>query len=107
MLELATVIKALQAIGSEIVLEQLLQKLMKIIIENAGAQVGYLIGKNHNQLFIEASGLVDCEQVTVLQSIPLPQSPSVSSTIINYVTRTQESVILNDASPQGNFINHP
>jgi GAF domain-containing protein len=45
--------------------------------------------------------------VTVLQSIPLAQSLSVSSTIINYVTRTQESVILNDASRQGNFINHP
>ena len=106
-LDLATVIKASQAIGSEIVLDQLLQKLMKIIIENAGAQVGYLIWKNHNQLFIEASGLVDCEQVTVLQSIPLAKSPSVSSTIINYVTRTQESVILNDASRQGNFTKDP
>jgi hypothetical protein len=77
-LDLATAIKASQAIGSEIVLEQLLQKLMKIIIENAGTQVGYLIGKNHNQLFIEALGLVDCEQVTVLQSIPPAKNPSVS-----------------------------
>ena len=45
--------------------------------------------------------------MTVLQSIPLAQSPSVSSTIVNYVTRTQESVILNQASRQGNFTNAP
>jgi predicted ATPase/serine phosphatase RsbU (regulator of sigma subunit)/tRNA A-37 threonylcarbamoyl transferase component Bud32 len=106
-LDLATVIKASQAIGSEIVLEQLLQKLMKIIIENAGAQVGYLIGKERDRLYIEASGLVDSDEVTVLQSIPIASSQSVSSTIINYVARTQESVILNDASSEGNFTQDP
>jgi hypothetical protein len=44
-LDLATVIKASQAIGSEIVLEQLLQKLMKIIIEMLEHKSDILLGK--------------------------------------------------------------
>ncbi|NEQ64992.1 MAG: AAA family ATPase [Symploca sp. SIO2D2] len=107
-LDLAAVIKASQAIGSEIVLEQLLSKLMKIVIENAGAQIGYLIlPSSQGQLIIEAEGSIDSEDITVLQSIPIASTDSVSSTIINYVTRTQESVVLNDATVEGNFTNDP
>ena len=43
--DLAAVIKASQAISSEIELNQLLRSLMKILIENAGAQTGFLIWK--------------------------------------------------------------
>lgn len=49
-LDLATVIKASQAISGEIVLDKLLASLMKILIENAGAQVGYLILETESQL---------------------------------------------------------
>ncbi|NEP61138.1 MAG: AAA family ATPase [Symploca sp. SIO2G7] len=107
-LDLAAVIKASQTIGSEIILEQLLSKLMKILIENAGAQIGYLIlPSSQGQLFIEAKGSIDSEDITVLQSIPIGSTDSVSPTIINYVTRTQESVVLHDATAEGNFTNDP
>lgn len=43
LLDLATVIKASQALSGEIVLGKLLSKLMTIVLENAGAQTGYLI----------------------------------------------------------------
>lgn len=102
-LDLATVIKASQAIGSEIVLEQLLQKLMKILIANAGAQVGYLILETQNRLLIEAEGSVDSDNVTVLQSIPVENC--LPTSIINYVVRTCESVVLSDASQSRNFAN--
>jgi predicted ATPase/serine phosphatase RsbU (regulator of sigma subunit)/tRNA A-37 threonylcarbamoyl transferase component Bud32 len=104
-LDLATVIKASQAIGSEIVLEQLLCKLMKIIIENAGAQTGVLLLETQNQLFIEAEGSVDDENITVLQSIALENRLPIS--IINYVARTCESIVLGDATREGNFTNDP
>jgi PAS domain S-box-containing protein len=67
--------------------------------------------ENAKQWVIEACGELnngDGENVyitQVLQSIPtanrLPES------IINYVIRTQECIILNDAAHQGNFINEP
>ena len=109
-LDLATVMKAYQAISSDIVLDKLLSKLMKILIENAGAQVGYLILETRANLLIEAEGAVDSEQIKVLQSIPI-ESPElankVSTNIINYVARTKESIVLHDAANEGIFINDP
>ncbi|HEY9831743.1 MAG TPA: AAA family ATPase [Stenomitos sp.] len=110
-LDLATVMKATQAISGEIVLDKLLESLMKILIENAGAQKGFLILETKGNLIIEASGEIDAEKITVLQSIPIEsverynQTPLLSSTLINYVARTQESVVLNDATREGQFIN--
>ena len=106
-LDLATVMKASLAISGEIVLDKLLSSLMKILIENAGAQVGYLILETSGKLLIEASGAVDDNNINVLQSIPIESSHSVSPTIINYVARTSESVVLNNATREGNFTNDP
>jgi PAS domain S-box-containing protein len=105
-LDLATVMKANQAISGEIVLDKLLENLMKILIENTGAQIGFLILDNYGKLLIEASGDVDCDKVTVLQSIPISSHEAVSQTIINYVARTKESVVLHDATHEGKFINN-
>jgi predicted ATPase/serine phosphatase RsbU (regulator of sigma subunit)/tRNA A-37 threonylcarbamoyl transferase component Bud32 len=103
LLDLATVIKASQTIGSEILIEQLLQKLMKILIENAGAQRGFLLLEDKGKLLVEAEGAIDSEQVTVLQSIPMENCLPLS--IINYVARTYENVVLNNATIEGNFMN--
>lgn len=104
-LDLATVIKASQAIAGEIVLEKLLRNLMKIMIENAGAQVGYLLLKSHGKLLIEASGAVDGDSINLLQSIPLESSHLLSLSVINYVSRTHKDVVLNDATREGKFTN--
>jgi len=104
-LDLATVIKASQAISGEIVLEQLLMKLMKILLENTGAQTGYLILEQEGKFAIEASGTVETDSITVLQSLPLETKVPVS--IINYVARSRESVICNNASDEGKFNTDP
>ncbi|MBE9002096.1 AAA family ATPase [Nostoc sp. LEGE 12447] len=104
-LDLATVIKASQAISGEIVLEKLLATLMKILIENAGAQTGYLLLEAEGQLLIEAVGKVNDEQVSVLQSISIDDC--LPTSIINYVARTHENVVLNDATYEGNFTSEP
>ncbi|MBW4444862.1 MAG: AAA family ATPase [Plectolyngbya sp. WJT66-NPBG17] len=107
--DLATVLKASQAISREIELEQLLHSLMQILIENAGAQTGCLILENLGEWLIEAAcELSDSEQV---YSIQLPQSIPITNrlpeSIIQYVIRTHESVILDDAAREGNFIYDP
>ena len=109
-LDLATVIKASQAISSEIDLDKLLETLMQILIQNAGAQFGFLILEEAGELLIEAEGTVD-GRVLVLQSMPIEfvkpdgEMPRLSSAIANYVFRTQQSVVLHDASREGNFTN--
>ncbi|MBW4576210.1 MAG: AAA family ATPase [Aphanothece sp. CMT-3BRIN-NPC111] len=112
-LDLITVIKASQALAGEIVLEKLLKKLMKIVIENAGAQKGFLILNKEDSLAIEAEGAVGEGDVTILQSIPVDsvdvstQLPLLSAAIINYVVHSQENVVLNDATHEGQFTSDP
>lgn len=112
-LDLATVMKASQAISSEIVLEKLIGKLMQIAIENAGAQKGFLVLEKERSWVIEAEGNVEHEDVRILQSIPIDfvdadrQLPLMSIAIINYVLRTRESVVLNDAVHKGQFTHDP
>ncbi|MEG4491937.1 AAA family ATPase [Microcoleus sp. D3_18_C4] len=106
-LDITTVMKASQAISGEIMLDKLLSSLMKILMENAGAQKGYLILSSQGTLLIEAEGTINSEQVTVLQSIPVETCQKLSSAIVNYVARTQESVVLDDAVREGQFTNDP
>ncbi|MEG4214476.1 AAA family ATPase [Microcoleus sp. Pol14C6] len=104
-LDITTVMKASQAIAGEILLDKLLSSLMKILIESAGAHRGYLILLSRGKLLVEAEGTINSQQVTVLQSIPVEHCQELSSAIVNYVARTQESVVLDDAVREGQFTN--
>ncbi|HXV42867.1 MAG TPA: adenylate/guanylate cyclase domain-containing protein, partial [Anaerolineae bacterium] len=109
-LDLASVLKASHAISGEIVLDQLLEKLMKIVIENAGAQHGYLILEEDGRWVIEAEAKAEAEigaEVKALQSMPVEQSEKLPSAVINYVTRTKEHIVLNDAGHEGMFTKDP
>ena len=106
-LDITTVMKASQAISGEIMLDKLMSSLMKILMESAGAERGYLILSSQGKLLIEAEGKIDDNPVTVLQSIPVENSHGLSSAIVNYVARTQESVVLDDAVRSGQFTNDP
>ena len=57
--------------------------------------------------FIEAEGQVDSSDTTVLQSLALEESDQVSANIIHYVARTQDNVVLHDATTEGNFTHDP
>ncbi|GAA6618330.1 EAL domain-containing protein [Scytonema sp. NUACC26] len=112
-LDMASVLKASQTLSSEIVLNTLLEKMMKIVLENAGAQKGYLILSKQGQWVIAASGRFDNNEFKVLPFIPIEavsssnNIPMVPLSIINYVSRTQESIILNDAMHEGLFTRDP
>jgi serine phosphatase RsbU (regulator of sigma subunit) len=104
-LDFASVIKASQVIAGEIELTGLLTQLMNIIIENAGAQRGFLILDKNGQWVIEAEGATDNKVVMVLQSIPIQsyqpgEKGVVPISFINYVIRTQESLVLYDATEE-------
>jgi predicted ATPase/signal transduction histidine kinase/FixJ family two-component response regulator/tRNA A-37 threonylcarbamoyl transferase component Bud32 len=104
-LDLATVMKASQAISSEIVLANLLDKLMKILIENAGAETGALIVLKDEQFFLEATGNKD--QIQVLESQPVSTIQHLPISVLNYVARTKKDVVLNDASKEQIFNTDP
>jgi predicted ATPase/signal transduction histidine kinase/tRNA A-37 threonylcarbamoyl transferase component Bud32 len=97
-LDVETVVKASQALSSEIVLPKLIETLMRIAVEHAGAERGLLIllGGNEPQIEAEATtthGMVEVAvRQTVIRSLHLPKS------MLQYVIRTRELVVLDDAS---------
>jgi len=97
-LDLATFIKSAQAINSEIVLEKLLTKLIKIILENAAAQKVVLLLLKNDILCIEATGTFAEDKVTLLPSIPVENRQDVPLSVINYVHRSQKHLVLDNAT---------
>jgi len=102
-LDLATVIKVSEAVSGEIVLEKLIDMLMRTAIEHAGAERGLLILPRADDYRIEAEVItsgnevrVDLRQVSVTAA-DLPES------VFRYALRTRESVLLHDASGQSSF----
>ncbi|AFY82191.1 AAA family ATPase [Oscillatoria acuminata] len=105
-LDLFTVMKASEAFSSEIVLSKMLEKLIHILQENAGASKAFLILQTEDQLTVEAA-VVSGEKRIVLQSIPVEECQDISSAIVNYVAKTQSDVVLNNATREGLFTQDP
>ncbi len=114
-IDLESVLKAAQAIASEIHLDQLLANLMVILIENAGAETGYLLLPNNlnpqAQWRIEAIKDINYKNV-IMQSISIDEISTddnfyVPISLINYVIRAKENVILSNAAQLGDFQNDP
>jgi PAS domain S-box-containing protein len=100
-LDLAAVIKISQAVSSEIVLEKLIDTLMRTALETAGAERGLLI-------FPGAELQVEAEAETkggalVVHLRPMEVAPDFPGAIVNFVVRTGEAVILDDASAEDAF----
>ncbi len=103
LLDLTTVVKASQALASEIVLDKLLEKLMKMVIENAGAQKGFLLMPKAGKLLIQAAASVESSDVAVEQCPRVDAAEVLPITVINYVERTRSDVVLSDAANEGIF----
>ena len=97
-LDVETVVKASQALSSEIVLPKLIEKLLRIAVEHAGAERGLLICLRGDELQIEADAATGHgrAQVTVRQAAVTPSD--LPQSVLHYVIRTRERVVLDDAS---------
>jgi predicted ATPase/signal transduction histidine kinase len=104
MLDLAAVLRAAQAISGEIILDRLLDKLMAITIENAGAQRGLFILPRGEDGSLEITGeRTAAGEGGVRAPVLVDGDAPASSAIIHYVARTGESVVLADAAAEGRF----
>ena len=102
-LELATVLKALQAVSGEIVLERLVDRLMRMVIEHAGAERGVLLLTGGGGLLMQAEATISAGAIGVRVCETPVSADDLAETVVQYVARTQESVILNDASASNPF----
>jgi PAS domain S-box-containing protein len=99
-LDLGTVVKISQAVSEEILLERLIETLMEIAIEHAGAERGLLILPFGQQYRIAAEARTHGDQIEVQVQQAPPAPSDLPDSLLRYVLRTQESVILDDASTQ-------
>ncbi|MER9469536.1 AAA family ATPase [Mesorhizobium sp. M0482] len=96
-LDLAAVIEVSQAVSGEIILERLIERLMTAVVEHAGAVRGLLLLPLEGEMRIVAEAITSAEGVVVhprRQSRPASELPE---SILNFVTRTHDVIILDDA----------
>ena len=102
-LDLATVIKVSQAVSGEIVVEKLVDTLLRMAVEHAGAERGVLILPRGAELRIQAEASTGGSEVTIgLRDAPI-SGAELPETVVQFAARTQESVVLDDASGRGSF----
>jgi PAS domain S-box-containing protein len=97
-MEVETVVKASQALSGEIVLSKLIEKLVRIAVEHAGAERGMLILVRDGEPRIEAEATTGQGRVEVVVRQALVTPSDLPQSVLHYVIRTQESVLLDDAS---------
>jgi diguanylate cyclase (GGDEF)-like protein len=103
-IDLMSVISAYRAVAKEVQLPNLLRQIMKIVVENSGAQKAYILLKYEHGWNIEAEFLQGEGEIKVLQSVPLEEAQGLLPiSIINLCIRTREQVVLGDAAKQGDF----
>jgi diguanylate cyclase (GGDEF)-like protein/PAS domain S-box-containing protein len=107
-LDLLSVAKASQAISGRIVLAELVDTLMRIVLENAGAQNGYLLLVRNESVVLAADACVDRQAVQVhLHVGKTPPPLPLPASIVNYVRRSGEQVLLPDVARPNPFGSDP
>jgi PAS domain S-box-containing protein len=106
-LDLATVIKVSHAVSGEMVLERLIHMLMRTAIEQAGAERGLLILLGGREQRIAAEAAAGSETVVVrLRDNPITAA-MLPESVLHYVSRVRESIILDDAAANSPFAADP
>ena len=99
-LDLATIVKVSQAVSGEMVLQKLINVLMRTALEHAGAERGLLIVPRDRTLHIEAEATTVADTIVVRLRDAPTSSDLLPESIARSVARTEEAVILDDASAQ-------
>jgi PAS domain S-box-containing protein len=102
-LDLATVIKTSLAVSSEIVPEKLIETFMTLAIEHAGAARGLLIRIQDDELRVEADATTGGDTVSVRLLGAHVTPTELPASVLQYVIRTHQSVIMDDATAQNRF----
>ena len=103
----ALVVRAAQDIAGETALDRVIERLVTIVLENAGAQRGALLLERDGRLFVEATFGVEPEPLVVGPSTPIEGRGDVPQSVARLVARTREPLVLNDASADARFAGDP
>jgi|GEM_PF-1283909 len=97
-LDLDTILKTINLISGEIKLENILTGLMQLVSENAGSDRAFLITIEKDKKLIKASIDNSTNEIEVLQDILYEEFEEISHSVINYVLRSGETLVIDDAT---------
>jgi PAS domain S-box-containing protein len=106
-LDLATVIKVSQSVSGEIVLEKLIDTLIRTAITQAGAERGLLILSRGPEQRTAAEATTSGDTIIVQLREETVTAAMLPESVLHYALRTQESVVLDDAAAQDPFSADP
>ncbi len=105
--DVATVVRLGQALATEIELDRVVDQLMRIVLHNAGGRRGLLFLEQQGALHLAAEISVDPDIVRVGLRIPLEERPDLPLSVVQYVARTREVVVVGDVSRDPRFAADP
>lgn len=94
-----------QTLSREVDLSRLLEKIIRIVIENTGATKGVLVGCDNDMLLIQAKGRSDQNEIETMQGTPITETQDIPLSVADYAAKTRTPVILNDASHDDTYAN--
>ncbi|MGA1409515.1 MAG: protein kinase domain-containing protein [Prochlorotrichaceae cyanobacterium] len=115
-LDLESVLQVSHTLASEMNLENLLEKIMRVVIENSGAEVAYLLVEDQQRWRIKASGKIHNQAVVVDCPVSLDENDrdilqltaeQLPRTVLNYVSRTRKPFVLDQETLNYHFLNDP
>jgi predicted ATPase/signal transduction histidine kinase len=102
-LDFEAIIKSCQALSSQIILGDLLKDLIKIVLEHAGAERAVLLTEDGSTWSIALEGVIQQNTSCALAQSSLPLNEALPESLLNYVIRTQDCVVLSNAACEGRF----
>ena len=96
-LDIAAILKASQAISGEMITDQLVERLMRIMLENAGAERGLLLCPDGQDWRVDASGAVDDGDISIKISLADTRLENWAPGAVNYVSHTRQYLLSGDA----------
>ena len=109
-IDLLSVVKASQVVSGELLLDRLPERLIAVVLEQVGAQVGFVLLKRDGALTIEAEARLGASrslEVTSLPSVPAQDCYFLPQSILNYASRTASKVLLDNAVTDKRFSADP
>jgi predicted ATPase/signal transduction histidine kinase/predicted Ser/Thr protein kinase len=94
--DLSTIMKASTSLSGEIRFNKLVRTLLKIVIENAGAERAILIMNNNHTYEVAAEGTI--EEIEILDGIKIEEFDKLPQSVVLYTIRTGEELIIANAS---------
>ncbi|HRI66125.1 MAG TPA: AAA family ATPase [Polyangium sp.] len=96
-------VQGLQTISREILLEKVVEQVMRIVLQDAGAERGVLLLSRQDKLIVHALCTTTTTHVAVAPDEPLTERAEYANSIVRYVARTGELIVLDDAQHDARF----